>query len=37
MRDDQLVSAAQGCTEATCIYHGVYNMVLAERRRQADK
>lgn len=32
--DEELREAAQGCTEWTCMYHGVFNQVLAARKRE---
>jgi hypothetical protein len=32
MEDEQLLEAAQGCTELTCMYHGPINTVVMERK-----
>lgn len=32
--DAQLEAFAEGCTELTCIYHGIYNRESYRRRRQ---
>jgi hypothetical protein len=31
MTDSELRSMAQGCTELTCVYHGIYNALLRDR------
>jgi hypothetical protein len=34
---EDLVTAAQGCTEWSCMYHGAYNRELARREREKKK
>lgn len=32
--DEELREAAQGCTEFSCLYHGIFNQLLAERKKR---
>ena len=32
MSDEELLAAAQGCTELSCMYHGPINQVVMDRK-----